>query len=192
MKRRDFLSLLAAQCFLSGSVFAQTNRHPFESLIDIETGQYFKPNSEKFSLVIFMTAQQSYPSCGGAFLGVRQVIMDMGVNNNIEPILIMPRIGDQQDPHDHRNLAQAKSYDVNFRILTGSLLDIKNASAGVGAFFKINAADKVYGHTLDAYFLTPSGKKLFQHPAEDYFTFSPLVEKIIGKCHTPENIKLCL
>lgn len=192
MNRRQFLSTLGAG-FLAAvtPAYAKDSPHPLARLTDINTGTNFRPSPDKFSLVIFMTAQQNYPSCGGAFIGLSQVIDMSEQGERIQPILVMPRISDQSIPSDHRNLARATSYDVGFTILTGELNDVIASARDVGAYFELDAQGKVNGHTLDAYFLTPSGKKLFRHLAEDNFTMTPLTNRLLSRCSGLFQPDLC-
>lgn len=188
MNRRNFLTALAACAFVPSSLLRadeSEERHPFASLINPDTGRGYEPQSGKFALALFMSAQESYPSCGGAFIGIYQTLAYSQWSNYIEPVLVMPKISDQSNKDDIRNLRRAKSFDTAYTILTGDLPDVLRASESVGAFFELNSQGKVNGHTLDAFLLTPSGNMIFHHRADDHFTMVEMVDKAIGKCQRP-------
>src|SRR5690606_9947772 len=103
------------------------NRHPFAKLVDIDTGRTFQPVPNAFNLTLFMTAQQSYPSCGAAFLSVQYVRDTLPDAGSMRPILVMPKISDQMNPEDLRNLSTARSYG-SYQILTGALEDVCRAA----------------------------------------------------------------
>ena len=204
MERRAFLlgmgGLIAGQFLLSGAGGAyaqggnnnqQSPDHPFSGLVDMKTGQPYCPSSDKFSLALFMTQQQSYPSCGGAFIGVYQGITLLNAGNQIEPVIIMPRATEQSDPDDRRNLSRAEQ--MGFKILTGDLEEIQRAAKQLGTAFETNDKGQVSGHSLDAFFLTPSGQKLFQHYAEDQFGMMSRIESFLERCVAErKQLKQCL
>lgn len=188
MNRRVFLSGISATALLPQFTAAQEvqgNSHPFEFLRDISTGENFRFDEERYNLVIVMTAQESYSDCGGAFIGVHQIMTELNARDTIHPIMIMPRVADQSyGQSDLRNIARAQRSEYPITILSGDLTDIQAAIATLnGAFLEIDPQGKVSGHTQDAYFLTPSGNQLLSHRADDYFTFVPLIDRIIGRCY---------
>lgn len=190
MKRRSFLigvgGLVAGQFLLSGSSrhnvsgdFEQSD-HPFSVLQDMQTGQPYRPSPDRFSLVLFMTAQQSYPSCGGAFIGVSQGIKQLDADHQIQPVIVMPRLVDQANYDDQRNLYSAQQ--MGFTILTGNLEDIQNAAMAMDTAFEVNNHGKANGHSLDAFFLAPNGQKLFNHYAEDRYGMMARIETLFERC----------
>ena len=193
MNRRSFLSGIAASSFLPSLVLAQSSAHPFARLINPDTGHLYEPQAGKFTLAMFMSAQESYPSCGGAFIGVHQALAYMRRPDKVQPVIVMPKISDQSNTNDYRNLQRAKSSEVDFTILTGDLGDVLAAADMVdGAFFERDNNGKVSGHTLDAFFLTPSGRMIFHHRAEDNFTLTPLVDRAIQVCESVFARNRCL
>ncbi|MFP4314507.1 MAG: hypothetical protein ACLFR0_09325 [Alphaproteobacteria bacterium] len=192
MNRREFFSSALAACFSAANLRAE-EAHPFSGLIDINTGQNFRAQNGVFNLTLFMTAQQYYDSCGGSFIGVRQVVFETNAHDRIQPLLIMPRVTDQIDPSDLRNLARAQDSDAGFKILTGDLESVMSATNAVdGAFFNLNGQGKVSDHTLNAFLMTPSGNMLINHLADDYFTYINLVERVMQQCKLRHNRHLCL
>ncbi|MAE50490.1 MAG: hypothetical protein CMH27_01630 [Micavibrio sp.] len=184
MHRRQFLSAVAACAFVPSSMLLASENvgHPFAALINPDTGRRFEPQGGKFVLALFMSAQESYPNCGASFIGMYQTLSDSEWADHIEPVLIMPKISDQSNPKDIRNLQRAKSFPTPYTILTGDLADIVRASRDVGAFFEFDENGKVSGHTLDAFLLTPAGKMVFHHRADDNFKMVELVDKAVGHC----------
>lgn len=193
MNRRSFLTALAASAFMRPSLgTAQEAGHPFAALVNPDTGRNYEPQEGKFALALFMSAQESYPDCGGAFIGVHQTLAFSRWSSYIEPVLVMPKISDQSNPSDINNLRRAKSAATPYTILTGPLPDVLLASEKVqGAYFKLNAAGRISGHTLDAFLLTPRGNMIFHHRADDHFTMVDLVDRAIGHCQRPLLGNIC-
>ena len=191
MQRRDLISLATAWLMLSPSETMAAPRHPFAKLIDLDTVRHYRPDPQKFTLAVFMTAQQNYASCGEAFIGVRELISMLGAQDKIDPILVMPRSADQPDPSDLRNLAKAQQYKM--RVLTGALPDVLAAAYAVGASFQIDSQRKVVGHEDPprAYFLTSRGETLAHHPANDYLGFLKDARRLMNACQKPENTSVC-
>jgi len=193
MHRRQFLTTLAACAFMRPSLVLARDAHPFAGLINPDTGRVYAPQAGKFTLAMFMTAQESYPGCGGAFLGIQQTLAVSPWRDQIAPVLVMPKISDQTNGSDIRNLRRAKSYDPPYTILTGALPDVVRASEAVeGAFFELNAQGKVNGHTLDAFLLTPAGNMIFHHRADDYFTLVDLLDRAMRGCRRSLFRPACL
>lgn len=188
MNRRGFLtglSGLVATSLTSGFASAgHDTGHPMQRLLNINTGQNFSFEDEKFNLVIVMTAQESYPDCGSTFIGMHMIMNEARMRGSIRPVMIMPRVADQTAGNaDTGNLSRALSSEHPYHILSGSLDDINAAIGSLnGAFLELDAQGKVNGHTQDAFFLTPSGTQLLRHSASDYFNLTPLVDQITDRC----------
>lgn len=197
--RRGFLSGIGAAVFAASLPMDKAQAasvHPLGHLDDITTLNKFEPRAGAFGLVLFMTAQELYPGCGGAFVGAGSVLQyrqSAGIAD-IQPILVIPKVSDQPDPQDLRNLDRALAGEPRYTVLTGALPDIVRAASNVGqAFYEIDkASGKVTGHTLDAFFLTPSGNRLFSHRAEDSIVYTETVDKMLSNCTLPRNEMLCL
>jgi hypothetical protein len=194
MDRRNFLGGIAAvSVFNPVSAMAQDS-DPLGRLADIRTKQRYVTNPQKFDFVIFMTAQEQERDCGGAFTGT-QGLMDLSsVSDQIQPVLVMPRLSLQPDPDAKENLVRAtRTYaNLNFKILTGDIDDMRAVSSAYGNIFEFQG-QKITGHTLDA-ILMKKGRsdELVRHAASDYLTYSHLVQKIAENCTAPENAKLCI
>lgn len=167
--RRTVLKGIAALPFAGlPAPEALARQHPFAGLMNVNTVSRFQPDPHKFSMVLFMTAQQSYPSCGDTFLGVVQLISALNAYHDIEPIIVMPRAKDQKNPNDQRNASRAThTYDGNLRftILTADLDRVQQAARSVGTSFSTDRHGKVDGHSLDAFFLSPEGECLYSSRA---------------------------
>lgn len=200
--RRGFLGAFgaaSAACLFPEAAYGHEGHdhgalsHSLGGLSDIATGAAFQPRAGAYGMVIFMTAQELYANCGGAFVGVASVMTYRQSTADIQPILVIPKVSDQQDPQDMRNLHRALGADPAFTILTGELPDVMQAAGNIhGAFYELDAQGKVSGHTLEAFFLTPSGKLLFHHPAEDSITYTGLVDRMVDSCALDSNRALCL
>lgn len=171
---------------------AQTATASITSLTDVETGRNFEPEEGKFNFVLFMTAAQHYPSCGGAFLTAMALVQELDAADEIQPILVMPNVRYQQNPSDTRNLSRATNSPVDFKILTGEINDIVRVARGMGAFYEFDANGRIAEHSQDAFFTTPSGNKLIQHRADDHISLMPLVGRILENCGKPRNAQLCM
>ena len=189
MNRREFMKLSAiyALTVTSDKAYSQTH-HPLNKLINIETGQRYTPENNKYQLALLMTAQQSQPNCGATFIGLHQLfsaLAQQGLNSQIEPVLIMPKPADQsQGKADLLNLTRAtKTYaHLDFTMLTGSINNLMEAANKLGGKFTLNKSNKIDNHTLDAYFLSPSGNKLLEYPSVDGMSSIESVSNIINKC----------
>ncbi|NCT40389.1 MAG: hypothetical protein GW778_01845 [Alphaproteobacteria bacterium] len=198
MNRRYFLrgaAAFAAASNVSPS-HAQSRSHPLSQLIDINTGRNFEPQLDRFSVALFMTAEQRYPSCGAAFIGIQGVIDWVSSSAPLQPVLIMPKFKNQPDPSRRENLASVTDTyaNLNFTILTGELDQLRDVSEVYGDPFTFdNARSVVSDHTLDAFLLKPqSGGVLLRYRADDYYNSSPIIQDLINGCKKPENASLCI
>lgn len=193
MDRRRFLAGLGAACFApAAAADSGAGAHPFARLDNPDTGGRFVPRPGIFTLAIFMTAQKIYEDCGSAFGGIYQTLAYLQHPGLVRPVLVMPRLSDQQNPHSMDNLARAKSGEIDFTILTGALPDVLAAAERVdGAFFEQDANGKVSGHTLDGFFLTPSGKTILRHNAADNITLTNTIDHAMGQCNSLFYRRLC-
>lgn len=197
MRRRDFLarSLAAATTSLFNTESAwAVSRHPLSMLTDIRTKSSYQTDPNTFDFVLFMTAQEQEADCGGAFVGMHQIMQNPVYRDAIQPVLVMPKLSLQPDPDAIANLTRAtKSYgDLDFKILTGELLDLRAISNYYGGVFDIEDG-KIVGHTLDGFLLKKeSGEQLVRHIASDYYTYDDLLGRIIEGCRAPEKEHLCI
>ncbi|HCQ70750.1 MAG: hypothetical protein CL570_01620 [Alphaproteobacteria bacterium] len=188
MNRREFIKLSAIYALTVASDNHAAPHHPFSALLDIKTGHHYQPKENKYQLALLMTAQQSQPNCGASFIGLHQLfsaLQRQGLSSDVEPILIMPKPADQsQGKADVLNLTRAtKTYaHLDFTILTGSVSHLVKAASDLGGKFIINTQNKIENHTLEAYFLSPSGNKLLKYPSTDGFSSIESVQNIIKKC----------
>ena len=149
MNRRNFLSSAFAASVLPQDVFASSNI--LQDFHVFETGKAFR--TQKPSLVLlFMTAQRMYPSCGDLFYHASAEVNEIkGGARNVEKIMIMPPLESQQFPEERRNIQPAK--DLGFTILTSDIQSVLSASrrlAGRGVF--AFDGQKITGHSQKAFF----------------------------------------
>lgn len=152
----------AAACFTPA--LAQANRpHLFSGLTDVRASQaagepvLFQPEPGKHVVALFMTAQQSYISCGEDLAGIVQIMQYMGLEDRITPVVIMPNAQNQSDPTDSRNLNSIWA-NPDFRVLTGSLDEIQRVVGRIPrAFFEYDENRRIDGHTRDAFFFDENG-----------------------------------
>lgn len=164
--RREFLGLAGAvsvaTAFHPANAGAEPAAHPFAGLTEIvkregqiTLGQPYAP-SGKHSLVLFMTAQETEPSCGAGFIALD--VVQSGLSQRVEPIMIMPRPVDQLYVDDLRNLNRALSGAYTVQVYSGDFATIQNAALASNAGFETNAAGKITGHGEEAILLDPAGQ----------------------------------
>lgn len=188
MKRRDFLLRLPA-AFVTAAVpqsLLAERVHPLSQLLNVQTAKPYRPDSAKMTLVLFMTAQQSQPSCGASFDALRQIMQDPFIKSRLRPLIVMPIPPDQsQGKNDVRNLTRATTIyaSLALEVLTAELPTLLRVSNTIlpGAF-RVDAQGKVYDHTLDAVFLSPSGTKLFQQRSDQGIALTKSIRKFLDKC----------
>lgn len=168
MNRRSFLaSAFAASALLSATSApaaawgASPDENPLEGFVDIETGHPYAP--EKKSLVlVFMTAQQMYPSCGALVLYADAEIDEVrGGNRNIERVMIMPPLSAQAHPDERRNIVSAQA--SGFRVVTATLpavLDVSERLAGRPVFS--HESGIITGHSQKAFFYNLNDARGFE------------------------------
>lgn len=194
----------AAAHAVSAASPSPSSSHPFSRLIDVQTGRNFQPDA-RFSLVLSMTAQQLYPGCGEAFGNVDAVMEEAPDSvTTIRPIFILPKPKYQPDPEASLNLRRAlgQKEPWEFTILTGDFDDITQVSDALdGAFMIDKAQEKVIGHTLDSFFLTPQDNKtLLRYDYKEFDRFNELngegglarVKQLMEACQLERNQHLCL
>ena len=191
INRRQFSTAAAATAFVPQSVWGQSRAHPFEKLIDVKAERRFSPEPDTYTLALFMTAEQLYPSCGEAFLCVHYVKQQLPNPDKIQPVVVMPKTTDQTNPQDRRNFNRAWNSDLGFKVLTGELHDVQNAAQQYGAFFKTRQG-KVIEHSLDIVFMTPSGEKLFQADTGNFYLVEKTINELLNACNSPAKRSLCL
>lgn len=166
MDRRTFLSSAFAASVIPFSAQAAPD---LERLRDYDSGQSFQINKASL-VVLFMTAQQMYTSCGELFLyGDAEVREIRGGERNIEKIMIMPPLQSQLYPSETRNIGSAKA--SGFKVLTADLptvLGISRALAGRDVFAVENG--KITGHSQKAFFYNLRDDRRFEFdPAANPF-----------------------
>lgn len=192
MDRRTVLKGIAALPFAGlPAPEALARQHPFTGLMNVNTASRYIPNPHKFSMVLFMTAAQNYPSCGDTFLGVTSLISTLNARNDIEPIIVMPHTSVQNNPNDKRNAARATNTypdNIRFTILTADLATLQQAAHAVGTSFSTNRGGKVDGHSLDAFFLSPNGDLLYSSRAANLpYDNVELTQRLIDR-HIAHNV----
>ena len=173
MHRRSFLKGAAISAVYAASalpaVAACDSPHKFARLKYRGTDRLFRPNPNKFGLVLFMTAQDVNPSCGEAFAGVQNLMGLLGVyQQKIQPILVVPESKYQPDPHNDRNLRSAKASKVDFDILEGDIDDIRGLNNFYGEIYEAGGS-MVSNHGVDLFFLPPGqGLKIVRQDAVSF------------------------
>ncbi len=188
MNRRQFITGLPAAFLIAGQeAVAAPPAHPFAALKDLATGDNFVPDPQKFTLALFMTAQKFYPSCGSAFM-TAQIVVES--HSRVQPVLVMPKVSDQPDRNDLTNLTAAMNSPAGFKILTGELSQVQAAARALGAEFTFSGT-KVDGHPQQAFFLTPSGQKLFHSSYDDHITIGFTIQDLLSACERRSSAPAC-
>lgn len=190
-KRRGFLTAGFSSLMVSGA--SAGDAHPLQGLKNVETGREYSPD-DRFPIVLAMTAQPYYASCGEAFIGVQAALDNIG-RERFEPVLIMPNVQDQLDPESVDNLISATTVykdAIGFTILTGDLDQIAEVSQRLQGAFELSEG-KVTGHTLDGFVLSPDGGIIDRRRADNYlYDWGLLREKIDDYCPGRKILGMCL
>lgn len=164
---------------------AQTrDSHPLERLTDIHSLERFQLSPNKFNLVFVMTAQESYSNCGAIIITMHVLSEEAFFRDRVNATVIMPRVADQSNISDTANLARLQGVqEKGVRVVTGALPDVQSAVESLnGGFLEFDGNGKVSGHTQEAFFLSPSGRDMFTHSGDDYFTIEHYIHQMVANC----------
>jgi hypothetical protein len=158
--------------------------HPLERLTDIHSLERLRLNPNKFNLVFVMTAQESYSNCGAVIGSIYMLSNEAFFREKVNAVVIMPRVADQSNTSDTANLARLQSLQgQGGSVVTGALDDVRNAVESLdGGFLEFDGNGKVSGHTQEAFFLSPSGRDMFRHRGDDYFTIEHYIHQMVAHC----------